>query len=326
MAYKSLMTPPLKSWLCEFQPQAIYSMLGSYHIMRLCLDVSKEFGIALVPHFTDDWLSTIYRKCLCGTFLRKLVMRSLRELLDRAPIRFVISDAMGGEYARRYGGQYHTLLNCVDPERFGLSPQPVTNAPVRLLYLGGLHLDRWRSLRMLGAVLERLGTEGVHCELHIYTLPADVDSLAPVLDRPPWIRVVGWIPNDQVPELISKADILVHAEGFDKDVREYTKLSISTKIPEYLMSGRCVLGFGPSEVASMRYLKDSGGAVIVGRDDPDLLYSRVSELVRDGELRQCLGRAARAFALEHHTGMHQRTRFLRLMSESVTAFRGQCHV
>ena len=322
MSSKSLLTPELKVWLHDLKPQAIYSMLGSFHIMRLCLDVSRELQIPIVPHFTDDWISTIYRKCLGGKYLRKLVIRSVRAVLDRAPVRFVISDAMGEEYARRYGGHYHTLVNCLEPERFEIKPQPSTNGSVRLLYLGGLGLNRWRSLQMLGTALERLGTEGVHCELHIYTLPADVAIFAPVLDRPPWIKVVGWVSNHQVPELIAQANVLVHAEAFDKEFREYTRFSISTKIPEYLMSGRCVLGFGPSEVASIKYLKDCGGAVTVGRDDPDLLYSKVSELVRNNELQQQLARTARAFALEHHTAVQQRARFLRLISESVTAFKG----
>ena len=50
--------------------------------------------------------------------------------------------------------------------------------------------------------------------------------------------------------------MLVHVESFDNKSRQLTKLSISTKIPEYLATGKPIIAIGPREVASLEYLKD----------------------------------------------------------------------
>ena len=49
---------------------------------------------------------------------------------------------------------------------------------------------------------------------------------------------------------------MVHVEAFDKKNRKITRLSLSTKISEYVASGAKVLAIGPAEVGSMRCLAD----------------------------------------------------------------------
>ena len=49
----------------------------------------------------------------------------------------------------------------------------------------------------------------------------------------------------------------MHVEAFDKKNRKITRLSMSTKISEYVASGAQVLAIGPSDVASMRCLADN---------------------------------------------------------------------
>lgn len=347
---KSLLSKPLQDWIRRFSPEVVYSMLGTVHIMKLSLDVATEFDLPIIPHFTDDWLTTNYKRCWGGSMLRARMEQHLQEIWKRTQVGLTISEVMAEAYALRYGGRYETFVHCVDSSVFSppskraesdpLEPEPgkttpasqrldchadavgytpshatedslqrTVKHPVRLLYLGGLHSDRWRALQEIGYALKDLARDGYSCEFLIYTQPDASAQFGTTLEVPPVMRVVGWVPNQQVPQLVLNADILVHVESFESRSREYVHLSMSTKIPEYMMAGRCIFAYGPAEVASMRYIEKTGAGITVGIRDMALLRSRLADILRSPEERERLGSKARAIALERHEATRERERF-----------------
>lgn len=353
---RSLLNPSLTDWIRRFSPEVVYSMLGTVHIIKLSLDVAKEFDLPIVPHFTDDWVTSNYQRCWGGGILRSRMQRHLEGIWRRSPIRLTISESMTEEYARRYGGTYETFVHCVDSSQFSPSPrrtggdllerepgnalpadsgaadhkdhvgysqsnaekfqcQTTVRRSVRLLYLGGLHSERWRSLQEIGLALKEIANDGYPCELLIYTQPDASAQFASALMMPPAMRVVGWMPNAQVPELVCRADILIHVESFEPRARQYVALSMSTKIPEYMMAGRCIFAYGPAEVASMKYLARTGAGVTVGVRDTTILRSRLAELVISAEKREQLGAKARTVALDRHEATRERERFRKVFEQ-----------
>jgi hypothetical protein len=71
----------------------------------------------------------------------------------------------------------------------------------------------------------------------------------------------------------------------DKVNRKLTRLSLSTKIPEYLASGRCIFVAGPPEVGSIRYIQDHEAGMVV--TDMDALRENLDTLISNPELRWC---------------------------------------
>ena len=59
------------------------------------------------------------------------------------------------------------------------------------------------------------------------------------------------------------ADAFLHIESDDESYCSLTKLSVSTKIPEYLISSRLVIGYGPVYLASMKLLKDNNIGIVI---------------------------------------------------------------
>jgi glycosyltransferase involved in cell wall biosynthesis len=353
---RSLLSKPLKDWIGRFSPELVYSMLGTVHIMKLSLDVATEFDLPIAPHFTDDWLTTNYKRCWGGNMLRSRMQRHFKQILARAPIGLTGSEDMAEAYAARYGGSFRSFVPCVDSSQFRpppkradsnpLEPEPGTGTPanhrpdchaggvgctlspttedslerivehrVRLLYLGGLHSDRWRALQEIGFALRELAREGYVCEFEIYTQPDAIALFGTTLDIPPVMRVAGWVPNHQVPQLVRNADILVHVESFEPQARKYVHLSMSTKIPEYMMAGRCIFAYGPSEVASIKYIQKTGAGITVGIQDMALLRSRLADILRSRDERERLGSKARAIALERHEATRERERFRNVLQQ-----------
>ena len=55
---------------------------------------------------------------------------------------------------------------------------------------------------------------------------------------------------------------MVHVESKKRKYRNITKLSVSTKISEYLAFRKCILAYGPIDVASIKYLKDNKSGIV----------------------------------------------------------------
>jgi hypothetical protein len=94
----------------------------------------------------------------------------------------------------------------------------------------------------------------------------------------------GCLNAAEVEQVIGQSDILVHVESMDRLSRRLTRLSVSTKIPQYLASGKCLLAVGPPEVASMRYVRDHEAAMVI--TDLKTLRGALEELILSPELRQ----------------------------------------
>ena len=314
----NIISPGLDKWINDFRPDVVYSMLGTSYLMRLAVKISERFDIPLVPHFTDDWITTQYQKCVGANLIRSNMMYWLNKLLEANPVRLVICDAMAREYQKRYGGNFVPFVNCVDKDSFDPSCASVSKSAVRFVYIGGLHLNRWLSLKKIGQVLHEIcDVDGLKSELHIYTYPADVDRYRRELETFPVVSVKGWVPNKDVPQVLHDSDVLLHVESFDQEIRKYTKFSVSTKIPECMMAGRPILAYGPMEAASIAYVKESGAGIGIGWESREDIYCSLKELVVDKDLRLRLGNKARQVALELHDASAQNELFRNVLCKAI---------
>ena len=303
--------------ITEFRPQVVYTMLASNPLLQLCLDLAEHFSIPVVPHFMDDWPTTLYRYSLFRFPLRRRMKRCLAAILERSPKRMTIGDAMAKEYASRYGGNFTPFMNSVESELLNrpvIAPRP--RQKVRLLYVGGLHLNRWRSLRDIGMALKLLHEEGLEVEAYVYTTPRFAGE-AKKLNIPPVMRAAGTLASSEVPNALRKADIVLHVESFDRHNRKYTRYSVSTKIPECMAAARPIFAYGPEELSSIRYVHESGSGLSVGHRSRFELVAALRKLVGSVELRESLGMQGHHVACSKHNAEMERERF-RSVLEAVT--------
>lgn len=268
--------------------------------MGLVLRVAKHCRAPIAPHFMDDWPTTYYRGCL-NAVPRWIMLSRLLSVMRGSPIGMSICPAMANEYAQRYGIRFQSFMNCVDVSSecpTGSLSGP--NRPLKFVYLGGLHLNRWQSLQAIGQALLALREEGSSAELVIHAPIGHIAQFAKALAAITTIRVGRSLAQDQIIPAMWDADVLVHVESFDPEVLDYTRLSLSTKIPQYMASGRAILAYGPPVLASCRYIQDSQCGVIVGEQNAALLLKAVRRLTKDSEGRALLGRRGWEVARQRH--------------------------
>ena len=304
-----------------FRPQVVYSMLGGNPFLQLVIDITDRYSIPVVPHFMDDWPTTHYRSSPFRFLLRTTMRRRLNTVLERSPKRAVIGDAMAKEYAGRYGGEFLPFMNAVEPEvleRPIVTPKP--RQKVRLTYVGGLHLNRWRSLYEIGMALKQLQGDGHKVEAMVYSQPR-FRTEAKKLNIPPVMRFAGSLAPSEIPEVLCDADILLHVESFDRAGLTRIRYSVSTKIPECMSAARPILAYGPGELASIRYVRDLGVGMAVERRARADLVTSLRQLVTSEQLRERLGKHGHLVAAKRHNAALHRRQFRSVLAAATAGAR-----
>jgi len=222
---------------------------------------------------------------------------------------------MAREYERRYQKRFSHFMNCAEQAWFEGTHTPATKAvqlPVRFLYVGGLHLGRDSVLVQIAESFSRLNIRRRLAELLVYTPAVDSPRASKLFGGLPFATAGSLAPDDILGE-VKKSDVLIHVESFEPHFIDLTRYSISTKIPEYLASGKPILAVGPGSLASMRHLARSGGAIATDKADPQLLSLLAAKLLRPS-YRDVVGQRGRQFARKHHEAQCVRHAFRSALS------------
>lgn len=268
----------LCEWLDAFAPEAVFFQGSNYPFAYdIALWICARYGIKLLIQLTDDYTYVPHPLLPMAWVFHFRYLKRFKEGLARAQAVYAISPAMREEYARRFGyGRFEVAANCVALSP--VTPEPSEQTVLRLLYAGSTHTGRWRVLREIGRALSALRGEGLHAVLEIYTPRPLPERLRHKLTIDPVLAVRGSLTPGQLAEAMGEANVLVMVESFARSARKVTRLSLSTKIPEYMAAGRCILAVGPGDVSSMAYLQTHGAAIVADQPGHDALVDTLRGL------------------------------------------------
>ena len=239
-------------WIDQFDPDVVFfqgfSMAYGYDF---ALNVCKRNNIPLILELTDDYTYRLYPLSIIEKINHKRYMNVFTEAITLASKTIVISDLMKEEYESRFGGDMDVMMNAVNTKNFNYDCERTPNDYV---YAGNLLLNRWKVLRNLGKALLQINQKAT---LNIYTPDVPPKHISKSLSKVSSIRYGGRLTKDELECRLKKCEYVVHVEAFDKKNRKITRLSMSTKISEYVACGAKILAIGPSDVASMKCISDN---------------------------------------------------------------------
>ena len=305
----------LRAWVEDFGPQIIYTPLGSVRMMSLVLKISVLLRIPVVPHFMDDWPMSEYADSWPQVVPKRILAAKLDAVLARSPIGLTISEDMSVEYGQRYGGQFKDFMNCIDLAPVVVGECDVAGRLVQFAYIGGLHLNRWKGIADVARALQSLEDRGVPVALEIYAPEHDIAVYRHIYESYSVVKRLSTLGAADACRKMLEVDVLIHVESFLPEDAARTRLSISTKIPQYMAAGKPILAYGPDGLSSIRYIERCGSGLTVTRvGDILLLESIGAQLAESSSLRFNLGMMGRAVAEVRHSQPKVSTAFRAVMA------------
>lgn len=263
----------------QFNPDIVFCALGSFVMMKRCEDLMKSLPDSkLVLYIVDDWVNTKVNTRFCSNLWLKIYDKKFRQLLNTASGLLSICQYMSDEYLNKYGCKFYPFHNPVNLNEWNsISVNPkYPNDVTSLVYMGKINSDTVSCLKSLSNIVDELNTEGYHYALDIYS--PDYGSQAYLFEKIPSTHVYPPVAHNKVSEVLKSYSTLFLPLGFSKQSRAYVRLSMPTKLSEYLASHRPILLYCPEEIALARYLKDKECAVLCTDESCSSLKSALIKL------------------------------------------------
>lgn len=209
-----------------------------------------------VLYITDDYIMPRVKVSPLWWLRRNFILKKMMCSVVKSDIFVTISEQMRNEYRKIFKKDsicVFNIANDIKIESFSKSKRD----DLILIYAGGLHLERWLMLEKIGIAIDRYNKiNSRKISLKVYSHQIVDKKVINRIDRIDSASFCGSLSIEELQIVLNDADILVHVESFANRYVESTRLSISTKISEYLSADKMILAVGPPNVASMKFLND----------------------------------------------------------------------
>lgn len=272
----------LRAFIEEVQPDLIVSILNeNLSLGAMTAFVQKHSNAPLMLFAWDDNYSYTVGWSAPLTHLSQMVHRRyMRKIAKRADTLFVISETQKADYERIFGRSCEIMTKGAD---FSERPMPTPHhEPLRLLYAGNLALGRWETISHISKALAKINENEKKAVLRIYSAtPLTNEQKSEIADSKSSF-FMGEVSAQKVQELQQKADILVHAESFEKRYFNLIHHSFSTKLVDCFHSAKCIFAVGPENTASIDCLIKNDAAIVAKSNDE--IYEKLALLINDENL------------------------------------------
>lgn len=252
----------------NFNPTLIYSNLGSNRIINLCNSLGRELNIPIVPHFLDDWLSipNVHSFSFINYLLFRNINKNIVKLISNSKHGFCIGPEMKSEYEERFKIKFSCMMNPV--EKILEDKKLLSSDVKKIVFMGGLHLGRLEALLEFLKQFENTNLP-YEIEIHLYIATIYREKILEFNIQGLKLIIHDYISPSEVESELLKYDVGLHLESFDDKFKKFTRLSISTKLPQYMGLGLPILAYSPLDVSSTKYIDLNRTGVVVNNDLED---------------------------------------------------------
>lgn len=252
----------LTAFVNDFNPDIIWCPIYyTCYTNNLALYLKKITGKNLVCYISDDNY-TMHQFSLSPFYwIDRLIKRpKIKKVIQISSQLYVITEQQKKEYDKIFNISSKVLTKgATFKEQF---PPVKVHNPIKLVFMGSLGLNRWKSLAKIAQALQQLSNDGISCFLSIYTMTPLTDKIKSKIEIDELSKIQPTISNAQIDPTFQDNDILIHVEPTDLKNTLYYRLSFSTKLVDYFRNGRCIIAYGGS-TGSMKYLKDNDCGIVI---------------------------------------------------------------
>lgn len=249
----------MSRFVADFHPDIIFlPYYYAAYVFRVALYLQKKFNLPMTGEAALDIYSLKQLSVDPFYWINRFYVRNwIRKAARHSALLYLISEKMRKDYTKYLKLPCKVLYKIPDFSR-QQSEYTELHSPLKYLYTGNIGANRWKTLSLLAKSIQLSGTG--HLDIYSPTPITSAIEKSLVIDG--FSELHSPVTQDEVKELQNNADVLVHVESFDLANKMLVRYSISTKIMDYLCVGRTILAIGPSDIASIDYLKSNNAALV----------------------------------------------------------------
>ena len=291
-------TRALDEFIEEFKPDVLFMPLySSIYMNRLQCYIAKKTGKPVVVYASDD--NYAYRssaKDPLSLLHRAFLRAKIRKLVNYCKQFIVIAPKQKEEYDKIFKIDSKIITKGIDYSGLEFKAYK-PEYPIKAVYTGKLIIGRGESLAKIAEAMGEINRDGEKITLDIYTsdqltekqkLSLNVNGCA----------VRGAVSLKEVENIQSRADILIFVEGLGGKYKNKARLSFSTKITDYLKSGKCIFAVGDRNIAPIDYFLKNDSAIVATNKNE--ITERLSSVCGDLSLIEEYARKAFDCGVRNH--------------------------
>lgn len=253
----------LRNFVKDFAPDIIFApCYGNNFMLCLTRHIAEMTGKNVISYISDDsYTLKQFRISPLYWLERFSVRRQLRKTFPYYSLVYTMTEIQKEQCERDFKANMKILLK---PIPFGEIPEKKTvGTPIRLVYAGGIYLNRWKTLAAIADAIRELNRNGVKIVLDIYTGNEVSPEINKKLNDGVHSVIHGSVSQEELCNIYHNSDIALHVESFDLKNRLAVRMSFSTKIVDCLASGCAVMAVCDEKQGGMVYLKENDAAICV---------------------------------------------------------------
>lgn len=285
LIFRPRISAEMERWVKEFEPDIVFAQGHNLTFAWLPVLIKKATGAKLAILVTDDWPTFLYSG-LYGEpiWFRWLVRRAVKaaeiQLFNEVDVPFAICQPMADEYELRYGKKFHTLNHADDPARFvnaeakRVHPDDI----ISIVMIGSYNRCRWPLLIDADEACKLLNDQGIKTRVAVLSSAIDPDGIK-TLSKAEYVDLMPDPGHNMLPSYLKGADILLLAEGFDKDFVSVIKLAISSKAHLFMFSHRPIIVYAHPDTGTGNYAREYGWGRVVNSCSSKELMVAIREII-----------------------------------------------
>lgn len=297
----------------DFSPNIVFApCYGNHYMVSLIKLISKRISVPIVSYISDDFYTNRQLRLSPVYWINHFILRRhVREAFSLYDLVYTMTDEQKEQCEHDFGANMKILrksgsFDCGREKR-------TVHQPVRIIYAGGIYLNRWKTLAHLAEAIKAVNTSDVRFVLDIYTSTVITDEMRKKLEIPGVSSCHAAISLAELKRKYEESDIALHVEGFDLVNRFKVRMSFSTKIVDCLDSGCAVMAICDKRQAGYSYLKKYDAAICI--DNPRDIQAALEAIVANPDL--LIEYQAKAFDLGRRN--HIQARFSREIEHDFTS-------
>ncbi len=286
----------LDAFIDEFNPDIVlYEMSRYIHLNRIVQYVLKRTGAVGVGCFWDDTFTYKQSARLGLKLFRFFQRRSLKKLAKQTDAFWAITDMTKKEADAFFGVNCKIVTKPLKKE--AVYQDWDVSTPIQILYTGNLQIGRDKSLLKVVDALKEINRENTFFRLDVYTKTQLSDEVKEQLSCD-FCTLHAPVPQSEVLNLQEQADILLFLEDIDGPDAKTARLSFSTKITDYLSSGKCIFAVGCMDTAPMQYFLSNQAAIIASTQKD--MVKQLKDVLEDHDILKKYAKQACECGMKNH--------------------------